>query len=129
MATCRYGIRVRVSALDIPLLRDTDRRELVLETGVTYDGVVPVRIHVTKRDGRYAFTDGGGAVTAADVDVREFAFDDHVDLGPYSANVSRKGVVSLPGFERSTDEWLAKLPELVAEASVLLYEALLELGD
>jgi hypothetical protein len=118
-----------MSALDIPLLRDVDQRTVALDTGLTYDGTIPVRIEMTKRDGRYEFSDGGGAVEAAGVDVRDLAFDDHVRLGPYSANVSRKGIVSLPGFERSTDEWLAKLPELVAEASVVLYEALLDLQD
>jgi hypothetical protein len=38
-------------------------------------------------------------------------------------------VISLPGTSRSGDEWLAKLPELVAEGSLALYEALLELDN
>ena len=101
----------------------------VFDTGLTYDGITPVRIHVTAREGRYSFTDGGGAVAAAGVDPRGVLFDDHIVMGEYSANVSRKGVVGLPGFERSSDEWLRKLPELVAEASVVLYEALLELDE
>jgi hypothetical protein len=98
----------------------------ILETGLTYDGIAPVRVHVTKREGRYEFTDGGGAVAAAGVRPSELRFEDRIDLGQYDVNVSRKGVVSLPGFASSSPEWLAKLPELVAEGSVVLYEALLE---
>ena len=50
-------------------------------------------------------------------------------MGKYSVNVSRQGVVSLPGFARSSAEWLAKLPELVAQGSLALYETLLELEN
>jgi hypothetical protein len=42
-------------------------------------------------------------------------------------NVTRQGVVWLPGFARSSDQWLARLPELVAKGSLALYDALLEL--
>jgi hypothetical protein len=98
----------------------------ILETGLTYDGIAPVRVHVTRREGRYEFSDGGGAVAAAGVRPSELRFDDRIELGQYDVNVSRKGVVSLPGFASSSPEWLAKLPELVAEGSVVLYEALLE---
>jgi hypothetical protein len=101
----------------------------ILETGLTYDGIAPVRIHVTKREGRYEFSDGGGAVAAAGVRPSELRFDDRIELGEYDVNVSRKGVVSLPGFASSSQEWLAKLPELVAEGSVVLYEALLEADE
>jgi hypothetical protein len=98
----------------------------ILETGLTYDGIAPVRVHVTRREGRYEFSDGGGAVAAAGVRPAELRFDERIELGEYDVNVSRKGVVSLPGFASSSREWLAKLPELVAEGSVVLYEALLE---
>jgi hypothetical protein len=98
----------------------------ILDTGLTYDGIAPVRVHVTKREGRYEFSDGGGAVAAAGVRASELRFDNRIAVGAYEVNVSRSGVVSLPGFASSGDAWLAKLPELVAEASVILYEALLE---
>ena len=101
----------------------------ILETGLTYDGIAPVRVHVTRREGRYEFSDGGGAVAAAGVRPSGLRFDDRIELGEYDVNVSRKGVVSLPGFASSSPEWLAKLPELVAEGSVVLYEALLEAED
>jgi hypothetical protein len=98
----------------------------ILETGRTYDGIEPVRVHVKRREDRYEFSDGGGAVAAAGVRPSELRFDDRIELGEYEVNVSRKGVVSLPGFASSSREWLAKLPELVAEGSVVLYEKLLE---
>ncbi len=116
-------------ATDISNLKKLQRGELVLDTGLTYDGITPVRIRATKREGRFEFSDEGGAVAAAGVDGKQFRFADSIALGNYSVNVSRQGVVSLPGFARSSDEWLAKLPELVAEGSLTLYEALLELDS
>jgi hypothetical protein len=98
----------------------------VVETGLTYDGIAPVRVHVTERGGRYEYSDAGGGVAAAGVRASALRFDDRIAVGEHDVNVSRSGVVSLPGFARSSDAWLAKLPELVAEASMILYEALLE---
>jgi hypothetical protein len=83
-------------------------------------------VHVKRREGRYEFSDGGGAVAAAGVRPSELRFDDRIELGEYGVNVSRMGVVFLPGFSSSSPEWLAKLPDLVAEGSVVLYETLLE---
>ena len=99
----------------------------VLETGLTYDGIAPVRVHVRKRQGRYEFSDGGGAVAAAGVRSSLLRFDDRIGIGEFEVNVSGRGVVSLPGFVSSSPEWLARLPDLVAEGSVVLYEALLEI--
>ena len=109
------------------LLEDVERGELVLDSGLTYDGIAPVLVHVTKREGRLEFSDRGGAVAAAVVRPSRLRFDARIGLGEYEVNVSREGVVSLPGFAGSSEEWLATLPELVAEGSVVLYEALLEL--
>ncbi len=116
-------------ATGISSLRNVERGELILDTGLTYDGITPVRIRATKRDGRLEFSDDGGAVSAAAVDVRRLSFPESIAMGEYSTNVSRHGVVWLPGFAHSDDGWLAKLPELVAAGSVALYEALLELDD
>jgi hypothetical protein len=118
-----------VIATDVSGLFDVDRGELVIDTGLTYDGVIPVRVRVTKREGRYEVSDDGGAVAAAGVDRGWLQFDEWITVGEYCANVSRQGVVSLPGFRRNSDEWLSKLPGLVAEASCALYEALLELDE
>ena len=100
----------------------------LLETGWTYDGVVPVRVCVRQRAHRIEFSDGGGAVTAAGANMHRVVLPDHIELGEYSVNVSRKGVVFLPGSTSQSDEWLAKLPDLVAEGSLALYEALLDAG-
>jgi len=116
-------------AIDISSLMTLDRGELVLDTGLTYDGITPIRIRATKREGRFEFSDEGSAVAAAGVDGKQLRLPDSISLGTYAANVSRQGVVSLPGFARSSEQWLAKLPELVAEGSLALYEALLELED
>jgi hypothetical protein len=110
-------------------LKTLGRGEIVLETGTTYDGVTPVRIRAAKRDRLYEFSGGRGAVAAGDVDPKQLALPGSIATGRYSVNVSRHGMVSLPGFARSSDEWLAKLPELVANGSLALYEALLELGN
>jgi hypothetical protein len=116
-------------ATDITSLRTLERGELVLDTGLTYDGITPVRIRATKRHGRFGFSDEGGAVAAAGVEGTRLRFPESIAVGAYSANVSRHGVVSLPGFARCSDRWLATLPALVAEGSLALYEALLELED
>lgn len=112
---------------DISPLLDIERGELVLDTGLTYDGITPVLVHVTKREQRYSISDGGGAVAAAGVNPRRLAFDDHITDGVYSVNVSRKGVVGVPvGPRMASREWIDKVVELVAEGSCTLYDALLE---
>jgi hypothetical protein len=116
-------------ATDLSTLKATQRGEVVLETGLTYDGITPVCVRATKREGRFEFSDGGGAVEAAGLDGQEMTFPASIAVGEYSVNVSRHGTVWLPAFARSSDEWLEKLPELVAEASLALYAAVLELQD
>ena len=118
-----------VLASDISSLRKLGRSQLVLDTGLTYDGGTSVRVCATKREGRFEFSDEGGAVSAAGVDGEQIRFPESIAVGECSANVSRHGVVSLPGFARSSDQWLSKLPALVAECSLALYEALLELEE
>jgi len=112
---------------DLSSLARRERGELVLDTALTYDGITPVRIRARKREGRFDFSDGGGAVAAAGADWRRVTFERSIAVGECSANVSRRGVVSLPGFTSSGDERLARLPELVAEGSLALYQALLAL--
>src|SRR5581483_7726404 len=113
-------------ATDISPLEHVERGELVLDTGLTYDGITPVRVYVTKREWRYNVSDGGGAVAAARVDPKRVAFDDHITDGVWSVNISRKGVVFVPAVESAGPEWLEKLIELVADGSLTLYGALLD---
>jgi hypothetical protein len=116
-------------AIDLAPLMALERGEHVFETGLTYDGLTSLRIRVIKREGRLEFSDDGGAVSAACVDHAQFAFDDEIVMGEYSVNVSRAGVVSLPGHTTAEPTWLALLPRLVADDSLLLYESLLALED
>lgn len=112
---------------DVSSLKGAQSGEIVFDTGLTYDGITPVTLRVTKREGRWNFTDDGDAVAAAGVDGQRLKLPGSIDLGDYSVNVSRQGEVSLPGFARSSEEWLNKLPELVSEGSLALYSDLLEL--
>ena len=89
---------------DIATLFAVDRGELLLDTGLTYDGITPVRVRVTKRDGRYEVSDDGGAVAAAGVDRGCLQFDERISVGDYCVNVSRQGVVSLPAIDRRGNE-------------------------
>jgi hypothetical protein len=119
-----------VLATDLADLRHVQRGEVVLDTGLTYDGTRPITVRITKREGRWNFTDDGSAVAAAGSVGHRLKLPGSIDLGDYAVNVSRHGEVSLPGFARSSDEWLNKLPELVAEGSLALFSSLLELeGD
>jgi hypothetical protein len=102
-----------------------DRGELILDSGLTYDGYTPVRVHVRKRETRLELSDGGGAMTAAGADPRELELPDHIAFGDYSVNLSRKGVVFLPAWTTSSEAWLETIRELVVEGSLALYEALL----
>ena len=116
---------------DVSTLFAVERGEIVIDSGLTSDGITPVRVRVTKREGRYEVSDDGGAVAAAGAERGWLQFDERITVGggEYCANVSRQGVVSLPGFDRRGNEWISKLPGLVAEASCALYEALLELDE
>ena len=106
-----------------------ERGDAVLDSGLTYDGIARVTVHVTQRGNRYRFSDGGGAVEAAGVTLRRRALPDRIRLGERSVNVSGWGVVWLPAVESAGEEWLAEVPRLVAEGSVALYERLLDASD
>ena len=49
----------------ISSLRNLERGELMFATGLTYDGITPLRIRATKRDARLEFSDDGGATATA----------------------------------------------------------------
>ena len=95
-------------------------------SSLTYDGLTPVSVRVTRRERRYTVSDDGAAVRAAGVQAGRLAFPDHIDFGDRSVNVSRQGVVFLPAAAPS-EEWLQTLRVLVAQGSIALYEELLEL--
>jgi hypothetical protein len=106
-------------------LADHDRAEVTLDTGLTYDGVTPVVLTVSKRDRRYGVTDGGGAIAAAGASPARVAFPNSISVGKYEANVSRHGAVCLSAVA-PTPSWLETICDVVARGSVALYEELLE---
>ena len=108
-------------------LTSVARAGRLVDTGSTYDGVRPVRIQVSKREGRYRISDEGGAVDAAG-GVGDVTYPEQLTVGRYSVNVSRQGVVWLPAVT-PTDEWLTTICDVVAKGSVELYEHLLDLDD
>lgn len=116
-------------ATDISRLKTIQRGEAVLDTGLTYDGTTQVCVRATKREGRFEFSDGGGAVVAAGTEKSQLMFPGAIAVGEYSVNLSRQGVVWLPACTGSSGRWLDKVPELVAAGSLALYAALLDLQD
>jgi hypothetical protein len=98
----------------------------VTVSSLTYDGLTPVSVRVTRRERRCTVSDDGAAVRAAGVQAGRLAFPDHIDFGDRSVNVSRQGVVWLPAVAPS-DERLATICRLVERGSLALYEQLLEL--
>lgn len=103
------------------------RTEVDIDSGLTYDGLTPVQVHVSKRERRYRISDEGAGADTAGVG-RSVSYPDHIAFGEYSVNVTRQGVVWLPAVA-PCDEWLTTLCGLVAKGSVALYELLLELDE
>ena len=105
-----------------------ERGEAELDSGLRYGGTDPVLVHVSKREGRFMFTD---RATAARLAGRPAGWREAADavVEEYIVNVSRQGEVFLPAVQRRELAWLSALPQRIAEASVALYGALLELDD
>ena len=99
----------------------------MLDSGLRYGGTDPVLVHVSKREGRYSFSDRGEAFRLAGSRRTAGARRPTRSSSEYVVNVSRRGEVFLPAVERRELAWLASLPQRIAEASVALYGALLEL--
>lgn len=98
--------------------------EVVLETGLEHTEGEPVLVRIRKRGRGYDLRDDGRAVELAGRPVgwreRATAVVEGNDL-----NVTRTGVVFVPAVEGGVDrDWLARR---VAETSLALYDALLEL--
>jgi hypothetical protein len=112
-----------VSAVGAPEQRH-ERDEVPLETALAYREGEPVLVRLRRRGRRYDLRGDGRAVELAGRspgwrDCAAAVVDAH-DL-----NVSRTGVVFVPAVEGGVDrDWLAGR---VAETSVALYDALLEL--
>ena len=101
-----------------------DVAETTVETGLEYTEGEPVRVRVRQRGRRYDLLDDGRPVELAGHPggwrERAAAVVEADDL-----NVNRAGVVFVPAVEGGIDrDWLARR---VAETSIALYDALLEL--
>jgi hypothetical protein len=105
-----------------------DRGQVIIDTGITYDGVTPVRVRVSKRERRYGVTDDGTATSTAGADSKRTALPNRIQIGEYEVNVTRHGIVCLSAVG-PTESRLATLCELVARGSIAVYEQLLEAAD
>ncbi len=102
------------------------RDERVLDVGLQYRPLDPVRVRVTRRDHRVTVTDDGAAVAKAGRPVGWHEAADRVS-DEMVVNVSRGGVVSLPVVRVGPGE--AEIVRRIAEASLALYQDLLEITD
>jgi hypothetical protein len=110
-------------AKSLDALAGVERGEIVLPSELRYTEGLPVEVFVRKRMHRYAIDDGGAAVRLADkpqgwLDVAEEVVEEP------SLNVNRRGVVFVGTVY---PRMLEGLVSRVAEASLAVYEALLEL--
>jgi hypothetical protein len=101
-----------------------ERDEVVLETGLAYTEGEPVLVRLRKRGYRYDLRDEGRAVELAGRPAgwRESAT---AAVDANDLNVTRTGVVFVPAVEGGVDR--DRLARRVAETSLALYDALLEL--
>jgi ankyrin repeat protein len=100
-----------------------ERGEIELDTGLVYARGKPVRVHVRKRGTRYELDDLGGALAAAAEPEGWMPVAERV-VERFGLNVNRPGRVFVTSHEGRD---LDRLVRLVAETSVAVYAALLEL--
>jgi hypothetical protein len=113
--------------LEPPL--EAGRVESWLDAGSTYGDRGPaVEVLVRRRPGRYLVSDDGRAVGLAGRPAGWREVADAVVAG-HGLNLNRRGVVSVPAVPRHGAAWLDSLAARVADASLALYEALLELDE
>jgi hypothetical protein len=105
-------------------METVERYEAVLDTGLAYAQGEPVLVTIRRRGRRYDLRDDGRALELAGRPVgwHETAA---AAVGAFDLNLTRNGVVFVPAVEGGVDrDWLARR---VAEASLAVYDALLEL--
>jgi len=105
-------------------METVERDEVRVDAGLAYTEAEPVLVTIRRRGWRYDLRDDGRAVELAGQPEgwREVVA---VVVEAFGLHVTRSGVVSVPGVEGGVDrDWLARR---VAEASLAVYDALLEL--
>lgn len=101
-----------------------ERGDVVVASGLEYTEGEPVLVRIRQRGRRYQLSDDARAVELAGRPLGWRPCATEV-VEAFSLNVNRAGVVLVPAVEGGVDRnWLARR---VAEASVVLYDALLEL--
>jgi hypothetical protein len=99
-------------------------RDEVVDTGLRYTEGEPVLVRIRRRGRRFELRDDGRALELAG---RPDGWRDGATqvVAAYELNITRTGEIFVPGFEGGADrDWLAGR---VAETSLALYDALLEL--
>ena len=106
-------------------LRSVERGEVVIDSGLWYTEGEPVQVFVRKRLHRYDLSDEAAAVRLAGKPPGWLDVAERVVTDEFWLNVNRRGVVFVPAVEGGMDRaWLTRR---VAEASLAVYDALLEL--
>jgi hypothetical protein len=101
-----------------------ERDEVVVDTGLRYTEGYPVLVRIRRRGRRFELRDDGRALELADRPAGWRKCAAQV-VDAYDLNVKPTGVVFVPAVEGGVDrDWLAGR---VAETSLALYDALLEL--
>jgi len=103
-----------------------ERGEARLETGRSYDGTLPLVVLARKRPGHWIFSDEARGVDAAGrprgwLEIARRVVEEEV------MNINLRGVVFMSAGERSDNTWRHSILARVADSSVAVYEALLEL--
>ena len=101
------------------------RSETVIDTGLKYGPDDPVSVRVVRRGHRISVTDDGAATKKAG---RPQGWREAAELvAELDVNISQRGVISLPVVPVGPGE--QKIVGRIGEASLCLYEAILELQD
>lgn len=102
-----------------------ERDEVILDSERCYIEGRPVQIRIRKRQHRYDITDDGAAVRLAGKPQGWLPVAERV-VEEFSLNVNRRGAVFVGTVY---PDWVDALAARVADASLAVYEALLELED
>ena len=113
--------------LEAELVEWDDRGELALDSGRAYGDGEPVSVRVRRREHRYTIDDAGAAVAKAGKPRGWYAAAEQIVAADW-LNVNRAGIVFVHSV-RGREAMLPSLALRIADASVAVYEALLELED
>jgi hypothetical protein len=102
-----------------------ERDEVVVDSGRRYTEGRPVEVRIRKRQHRFDIDDDGRAVRLAGKPPGWLPVAERV-VEEFSLNVNRRGVVFVGTVY---PDWVDRLASRIGEASLAVYEALLELEE